>query len=181
MTSVDRRSALVGGAAGAVLFASSRARAATHVMPASDGGATMALFDDRYADARRFASAAGRLGARPIALGAGGPIELWSLVAGVGVSRVIGLTTYADRMVLLGLAKEAGARLVFDAEHDGRGAATIAHKVRTGGPFAADGAAWAERLAAMLLRDHDAGRAGPAPRGPGFPGTLCSWAIGFGA
>lgn len=174
----------LGGGAFAVAALPGSLRAGA--MPARAG--VIAIHDARFSDARAFAAAAAASGAihhaseRDVA-------ALWYERLGPEArsAAFAGLTTYADMVVIGGIAAEAGRRLSFRASHDGRGRERIRHAVLTGNRRAAglldrSGGAWPQALWAFLSDRPDrlAGlpqSAQPGRRASDHPGVLWSWLV----
>ncbi|HKE43180.1 MAG TPA: hypothetical protein VKB41_01460 [Steroidobacteraceae bacterium] len=154
---------------------------------------SVVIFDARYEDARRFAEALRRRGARPLSTRGDGS-HLWAQdlaeVAQAG-GRFAGLTPASDLLFAHDLARTAGLRLVHLAFHDSRAARTLVHRIegRALGAhrgFDCNVQDWSAQLACALDqamlddRRHAANRQVITTRQPpatDFPGTLTSWVI----
>jgi len=173
MNGIDRRTLLAGASLGMAALMAGPAFAARPRLE------TIALFDTRYADARRFAAAARALGASALPI-VHDMVWQWRALGSAQPARLIGLTTGSDQMILAALAMEHGGRIMFEADHDGRGGSVIAHRTRQGPSFATSDDAWAERLASHLLIGRGtSGASHCAPRAADFPGSLRSCLIEF--
>ena len=163
-------------------------------MPAANGpeslpATSIVIHDARYSDARTFAAAATRLGA--IATGPRADlIHLWQQRLGPTLRkhryRVMGMTTYADFMLLRDCMSTIKYRPVFEGLHDCRGHTVLTHKLRYRGQikpaliFA--GRQWPATLARVLYRDQEAKWplqesviTSSVQRATDHPGTLVSW------
>jgi len=160
----------------------------THPLVAAVTGSAPAVvvYDGRYSDARLFAATARRRGA--VALPSDRDVAgLWygRLERGRAAGAVAGLTTYADMMLMEGLAREAGRRMTIRIAHGARGV-SILHDVERGTPDMARVLADAERRWPLALWSVFAGRADPvraavssepAGRAADHPGLLLSWVV----
>jgi hypothetical protein len=152
------------------------------------------IYDERYADARRFAAVLGEEGAALLPARSN-LVRLWyeapSRTILANATRIAGLTTQSDAVVARAMAAARGLRVLYEAMHDGRGMAGLTHRFeRANGPELArrinnSGAAWAgvvaaEVNAAALACDGAAlaARTVGENRSPDFPGTLASWLLG---
>ena len=163
--------------------------------PAARGTRVQAvIYDERYADARRFAAVLGEEGTALLPA-RGNPVQLWyeasSRMILASAARIAGLTTQSDAVVARAMGAARGLKVLYEGMHDGRGVAGLTHRLeRTNGPELAmrintSGAGWARAVAAeirsgALARDGavlTAFSAG-ADRSSDFPGTLVSWLLG---
>ncbi len=152
------------------------------------------IYDERYADARRFAAVLGGMGAAQLPAGSN-IVQLWyeapARMILADAARIAGLTTQSDAVVARAVAAARGLRVLYEGMHDGRGVAGVTHRFeRANGPelarrINASGAAWAGAVAAEvqsagLASDGAAltARTVGANRSPDFPGTLVSWLLG---
>jgi len=151
-------------------------------------GPGLVLYDERYSDARAFGAVARLDGARAVATG-GDVAGLWygGLEQDSAIGAIAGLTTYADMLVIAGLAAERRRRIVARIAHDARGAAVVAHHVERGAPaieqrLAEAGAHWPGALWDAFAAAPGRGlknRGGRgAPRAADNPGMLYSWMVG---
>ena len=177
-------------ASGAVLFggAALGGRMALALPP---GDSPVVVFDARYGDAWSFAHSAASYGARPAALDVD-VVAQWSQSLGPLVRQrpapVVGLTTYADFVLLRGLAAEVGQRLLFHAYHTRRSSQRVEHRILRGEAWrgaladcSAAGNAWMHALAAQLVGDRRSiasTSAGAAVESRAVCCTLHSWRIG---
>ncbi len=141
----------------------------------------VAIFDGRYSDARLFAEAARARGARAFDT-QGDVASLWH---GRGVqwdeaTTLIGLTAYADLLIISELARSLDLGPKFQVMHDARGGAKVRHVTEdatAGAPDFGAGRAWPVALADCI--DGSAGMSGAreraGPRSADHPGTLWSW------
>jgi hypothetical protein len=146
----------------------------------ASGLPSIALYDRRYSDARRFAAAAQEHGA--VAFDTGGDVAtLWycrRLEARIDRG-VAGLTSYADLLLIGDLLRSAGLRARFLVEHDARGGNLVRHSPAKGHAALCDVCAqpdWSAAVAAFAF----GGVVDPvsdriSARAPDFPGTLWSW------
>jgi hypothetical protein len=151
------------------------------------------LYDERFADAREFATALSATGATPfpIARGSG---ALWHRALGALLrrqgARVAGMTTASERMIAASQGREMGLRALFEGAHDGRASEGVAHRYRLRGAPASlielTGSREPPspgRLAKMLTHIqgnpqdwHELACLGP--KRDDHPGYLTSWLIG---
>ncbi len=152
------------------------------------------IYDERYADARRFAAVLGEEGTALLPARSN-LVRLWyeapSRMILANATRIAGLTTQSDAVVARAMAAARGLRVLYEGTHDGRGIAGLTHQFeRANGPELArrinnSGAAWAGAVASevhagALASDGAAFMACTvgANRSPDFPGTLLSWLFG---
>ncbi len=162
------------------------------------------VFNDRYSDARAFAQALGERGVPTIAM-AGDAGTLWHRTLAKSVTgerraaertRLAGIGTSMDLLILESLGREAGLRMRCVARHDCRGSRTLTHVIPAKYTYAdaatltreLGGPDWPVRLASLFA---DVPLPGPvlasagdavdlrivttAERSDDHPGVLFSW------
>ena len=159
-------------------------------------GIAAVIYDERYSDAREFASALESAGATAFA-SAQDPVPLWyrqlAPRSAREDARFAGLTPHSDLSLLAQCAAAHDLALLYEGVHDCRWASTVSHSLRARGGLTdvaatavfGAGPRWPGALAAAL---HAAVLAGvwarplearhSAPRAIDHPGTLVSWVIG---
>jgi|SRR6516225_7895038 len=194
MAMLNRRGFCHAAAAQLALAAMPRRAAATLArLDAAPSPVAAVLYDERFADAREFATALAALGATPfpIARGSG---ALWygalaALLRRQG-ARVAGMATASERMIAISCGREMGLRPLFEGAHDGRASEGVAHSYRLQGAPASlielTGSREPPspgRLAEMLSHIqgdpqdcHEFARLGPKRND--HPGYLTSWLVG---
>ena len=152
---------------------------------------TAVFFDPRYSDSRRFAQTFGELGSRTFST-ASDIVQQWHAnAAALSRTRLTGLTTHSDYLVLAHCADEARLRVHFEAMHDCRVSTTLTHTINQDGIDAAhalraSGTEWPATLVHALAHSPALELAAPrtslrlrtstAPAAD-HPGTLVSWLI----
>lgn len=188
---MNRRGFLKTAVAGSVCV-TVLARATPGVIAAAhEPAAAIVLHDARYSDARRFAAAAARLGAMPLA-----PqldlMPLWYEQLGpylqVHAHRLMGMTTYVDFMLIRDCTATLNHRVIYEGLHDCRGGETLTHGLQFRSkkiPLAVDsGPQWPETLARTLYGERVSDRPSQETlmrtntrHSADNPGTLVSWLI----
>ncbi len=155
----------------------------------------MVVFNERYADARLFASTFSAHAGTVLPMnGDAGLLWYRKLRASVQnrASRIAGIGTHVDLLVLETLARDAGLRVRYRGEHDCRGALNLTHRMSAGAgspqlasAMAAAGCSWPAELARAL--SEDAGDCWTAEnpllactnaqRSEDHPGLLVSWVL----
>jgi hypothetical protein len=147
---------------------------------------TLAVFDERFPDARRFAHAV--RDSRVLALPLESDVVIqWSRSLRhrmeTRTTSMIGLTTYADLVLVRGLIAPRGLRLQRHTIHARRSSTDVEHRQilmqhRTRDlPRYAYGEHWVEAIAQHLLEANEAALPAECAVAPAAPCTLHSWLI----
>jgi hypothetical protein len=118
------------------------------------------VFNERYADARSFATALSERAAEIMPM-AGDVGVLWYRQLRVALAgrttRIAGMGTHTDLFILETLARDAGLRVQYRGEHDCRGAPALTHRMWAGAgspelarAVEAAGCSWPTELARAL-------------------------------
>ncbi len=169
--------------------------AQANVVPPAVVPITAVVYDERYADCKRFADAVVRQGAVAFPANADSA-QLWygSLRAHLAQhpGRVAGLTTYADFTVSQSCGRELNLATIYEGAHDARRSrSNLTHRLRVSGDapdiaaaIARPDAPWVESLANALCRIPAANDLAvrntstvSTPRSRNHPGYLNSWLL----
>ncbi|CAN5447465.1 hypothetical protein BH09PSE4_BH09PSE4_08670 [soil metagenome] len=176
----------IGIAAAAVPLAGGTAFAAKR-----SAGFSIGLYDNRYAEARRFGQTLLLSGVRTIGFD-GDLTGIWQDELHprwrVQPALLTGLTSHRSLICLEGFARDYGMRLIYSGMHSADNADMVAHTLRGPAPLIArnlaeaDGASWGSRAADMVMRYRESPGdtasvvlRSKAARAGG--GTLFSWII----
>lgn len=190
---LTKRGFIAGAAASTAVAATGQWRTALSREPGP--ALDLVVFNDRYADARRFAAALGT-DAIPTLPVSGDPATLWygalSQLIADGKRRIAGMGTSMDLFILETLARDTGLRVRFRACHDCRGRRCLTHSFHTQSrdpPVARAvefaGAGWPLALAASLSQSEVTANlplnhsqlCTTVERSPDHPGMLVSWVL----
>jgi hypothetical protein len=151
------------------------------------------IYDERFADARRFAAVLARAGTALLPARSN-IVQLWydtpARMTLANAACIAGFMTQSDWTIARAVLKCRGLSVLYEGTHDGRSMAGLTHRFEgirrrnLATRVSAAGAAWAssiaDELALPLASESEAhtARTVAASRSSDFPGTLVSWLLG---